>query len=188
MKIKPLNPEDLSLLRSSLLDAYLLSNCFPFAIALHRGLNWSIIGIREVGSTVIYHAGVVTPKKTFFDARGETDKLNDFTLPFDDYTNKGFEMIEVNEKDLIGTKPINNDFIETTSIMIQTAWPELPWNNNTLQHRIRLYAEELEALSQKHNLWIRESFVTTRPIFGDSDYVLQPTLDCFGYSLKRELV
>lgn len=190
MKIKPLDQEELSYLRSLILGTYLQPNCYALAIALYRGLGWPIVGIRQIGSTEIHHAAVNTPENIFFDARGKVHDFENLILPFNTHTKVGFELVNVTEQELLSSKPIEEYFIESTSVKAQSAWPELPWKNDTFKKHIERFAEELETLSRKHNLWIRAPFVTTQPIIcdgdGDESYTLQPTADGSGYFINRD--
>jgi len=142
--------------------------CYAFAIAMHRCLGWPMIGLMQGES--IRHAGVIDPDGNIWDCRGKISK-EEFGEPFLGIKFP-YETRPITEEKLRVLVPMlsNRDhFIESLSKQAQMVWPEFPWKQDTLVVRVRAFAEELEALSRKHGLWIYGNFPTALPSIAEEN-------------------
>jgi hypothetical protein len=172
---------------SGMLEASIKGHCYFLAIALHRNLGWPIVGLTD--NLRIIHAGVISPEGKIWDGRGEVSK-EDFVRPF--LFDDSFEVREVTEEMLLATGTVDDFGVEFILKKAQTVWPELPWKHGRYEDRIIAFADELEALSRKHGLWVAGAFPATLPIIfeGDGDevgYEVQQTPDGNAYTINRML-
>ena len=79
---------------TSFLAASIHGQCYHFAIALHYGLGWPIVGLVETKK--IIHVGVRSPEGKIWDGRGEVSE-KDFIDPF---SKSSCAIREVAEKNL----------------------------------------------------------------------------------------
>lgn len=181
---KALDIETRENMHDMLIGLCLDGQCYAFAIAMHRCLGWPMVGLMQ--GLVIRHAAVIDPDGSLWDCRGKMNK-EDFGKPYG--IKFPYELKTITEAELNVTNPISEPFIASLSRMVQSVWPELPWRSNTLIMRVRVFAEELEALSRKHNLWIYGNFPATLPAIAEGDedekgYALSGTITG-GYMISR---
>ena len=140
--------------------ATIYGNCYPVAIALHRGLEWPLIGLTN-GEDIV-HAGVRAPNGMPWDGRGELTE-QEFEKPFLNFSS--FMIQSISEKDLfIRSSPAIEYWVELMLRRAQLAWPDLPWKIRTPQDRVMAFANELEELSRKYGLWICGMTPTSLPV------------------------
>jgi hypothetical protein len=135
-------------------------NCYPVAIALHRGLRWPLIGLAN--NRDIIHAGVRSPDGFLWDGRGGITE-EEFKKPFSMLSS--FTIQNICEKDLFDRSSAANEYwVELMLKRAQLAWPDLPWVTQTPQDRVLAFATELEELSLKYGLWICGAAPTSLPV------------------------
>ncbi len=187
------DPEGQEHLESMLRSTFLDEACYEFALALEEGLGWNIVGLRAMhrGKETIRHVVLVTPEGTFFDARGFV-ALEQLGMPFDLLPPHKLQS-GVARTHLEGIRPIHDRLIVLARRLAESTWPHLPWKNS-LALRAQAFAEELEALSRKHGLWLYAPYATTWPRISDSDcdgdevgYTLRPTSDGMKLTINRRL-
>lgn len=171
---------------SSLLGATVNGNCYHFALAMHRALGWSLIGLIDEGE--IIHAGVKSPEGKIWDGRGEVSE-DEFSQEF---VRPPFVIRGITERDLLRTGIIKEHLVEIISKRAQLIWPNLPWKKETIQGKVYRFTQELAELSQKYGLWIAGNTPASLPIifegFGDEDgYRIIPTDDGSGFIVSRIL-
>lgn len=169
------------------LAATIHGNCYHFAIAMHRGLGWPIVGL--VQNREIIHAGVKSPgDEKFWDGRGALSR-KEFIEPFAcDY----LRFSDITEEDLAISKNFSEHAVEILLEKAQLAWPELPWKVETFQEKIIAFAKELKELSQKHGIWICASLPNGPPVIfkGEGDelgYRLTLSVEGNAFMINREL-
>ena len=181
--------EIMEFMRDVCKSMFLDGECYAFAIALHRDLDWPIFGLMR--DNKIRHA-FLRPANVhgdiFFDARGYVAKEK-LCKPFG--IEQPCELRQIEEKDLYFNRPILSNSIDKARQFAEIIWPDLPWKEGTRADKILTFAKELEALSKKHNLWIRASFLGTPPLLsegcGDESYSLKIMADWFTYSIDRKI-
>lgn len=170
---------------------FLDGECYAFAIALHRGLGWPILGL--VINNEIRHA-FLNPRidnadsGILFDARGYIAKEK-LGKPFG--VNQPYELRQIEEKDLYAARPIMKNFIDKARQFAEILWPDLPWKGGTRANKILAFANGLESLSRKCELWIRSPFPGSLPLLAegcdDESYSLKIMADGLTYSIDREI-
>ena len=166
---------------------YFEGECYAFAIALRQGLGWPIVGLMHKG--VVRHAVVRKPEDgTLFDARGPITEIEELGRPFQ--VPQPYELRELKEDDLLAIRPVHERSIARARDIAEKIWPDLPWNDSSLA-RARQFAQELEALSRKYDIWLRAPVPATPPILvvaeGDEGgYTLSPSLNAL-YTIDRIL-
>lgn len=167
--------------------------CYEFAIALRDNTGWPLIGLVIDG--VIRHAGAERPDGLIQDARGSLDDAS-FIDSFID-RDQPYEIRIIDEKALRETRERNGSSIDQGLIrhfkfIIPSVWPELPIPPDHPLERIKAFAEELRALSERHGICIREQCPGAPIHFafleGDEQYALSPTIDGHGMILQRNIV
>ena len=158
--LRPLHETDQESLLSMCTAFFLQGECYAFAIALHRGLGWPIVGLMR--GEVIEHALIQRPDGLLHDSRGpllrEDRKLGQpfgFTPPY--------EMRVVSEKDLLAVRPVGELSIKRASLFAEALWPTFAWKGG-FQEQVLAFAKELEELSRRHRIWIRATYPTTPPM------------------------
>lgn len=159
--------------------------CYAFAIALHQGLGWPIVGL--VLGKVIRHAGVQSPDGTLRDVRGsltEEEFGNYFSSP-------PFDIQELRVDELRAVRPIHDRTIEKARQWAEVLWPDLPWLHSHTS-KVLAFADELEALCRKHGFWIRSPVPASPPILYDAygeegGFELHNTIDGVAYTIDRYL-
>lgn len=177
------SPEDHALLHSLHRGGFLEGECYAFAIALHRGLGWPMVGLMK--DDVIWHAGVRAPDGRIHDVRGllsEEDFGRYFSLP-------PSCIREIAIEELYATRPIHDRTIVFAGRLAEALWPNLPWLDSQTR-KVKAFADELEALSRKHGLWIRGSVPADPPrIYIDcgeeGGYEVRPTVDGLAHTIDR---
>lgn len=166
---------------------FLDGECYAFAIAFHRLTGWQMVGLMM--GNLIRHAAVRNPSGVLFDARGPVSeekfgKLFGARPPYD--------LQEIEEKDLLDTRPIMEMNIRRASKWIESLWPDLPFVSGD-RLRVRKFAEELEALSRKHGFWILGPYPATPPLLaegpdeGEGGYVIRMTDEGNMFTINRFL-
>ncbi len=168
--------ESAEILRGHCMPTYLNGECYAFATALHEGLGWPILGLM-IG-TEIRHAVVQDPEGFFHDARGRITE-EELGSPFG--LVPPYDIREVTVADLV--REGEPDYVRAHSVRLarrlaEAIWPELPWKDS-IAIRIASFADELEALCRRHQLWIRAPVPAAAPVIalGDGDES--------GYQLRR---
>ena len=165
---------------------FLHGNCYAFALALHEGLGWPMVGLilKKRDIEVVEHAGVRSPDGRIFDIRGFVSEEEFVEL----YTSPPYDIQEVTVEDLNVTAHISEYSIRRARGVAEILWPELPWKK-TYVSEVLTFANELEALCRKHNKWIRSPEPAPPPQLQEGDgseggYTLRPTIDGFGYTIN----
>lgn len=188
---RPIKGEDRECLLRMCTGMFLEGQCYEFALALHRGLGWPIIGL--IHQDTIFHALVRDPEGNHWDSRGKL-KDSEISAPF--CVPSPPELREVTYKELLSVREGNGltiveHSIETASCFSQTLWPELPWKD-TRASKIQHFLADLEELSRRYGIWIRGPVPAASPHlseeFGEeSGYWFAPTVDGFGFYFDRNL-
>lgn len=166
-------------------EKYLFGMCYAFALALHEGLGWPIIGIAQLN--VIEHAGVRTPEGLYMDIRGPLS-ASVFVRPY--HKHGEYALRELTADDLQRQNQVPRSAINAARYIAQKIFPDLPWYDQ--YERIRQFANELEELSRKHSFWIRGGTPGTLPFvyeaYGEEEgYTVIPHPDFQSYQLTRRL-
>lgn len=176
--IKPLDDDVREFLDTMLRGIYLDGQCYELAIALHRGLNWPLIGfVQEMyGQSVIRHAAVRHPQGGFFDGRGWVSE-QEFFAPFGGTG----EIIafELENELKHRTRLILENSIRMAGKLAMSRWPELPWVSDTYFQKIGAFLNAIERVCRHHGFWFY-SPVASWPmvVTGEDDeigYVLATT-------------
>lgn len=162
------NPEDYEPLRWVAISHFLRGECYAFAIALNQGLGWPLMGLKA-GDT-IWHAGVRSPDNRIHDVRGiltEEEFKEEFQA---DFFSLPLSIREISEEELRAARPISEHSVNTARELAELLWPDLPWIESRAVN-VQAFADELEALSRKHNLWICGGTPVNIPLLlvGDGD-------------------
>lgn len=166
-------------------DTYLHGECYAFAMALHKGLGWQMVGL--MNDQVPEHVGVRSPDGRIFDARGYVTE-DTFAQP---YLRPPYIFQNVEEDDLRSIRPVHEHSIYRATCFAEMIWPELPWTTPT-SSRILAFVDALEQLSRAHGIWIRESSPSSFPLIyvGDETekgYQIRPFMSARTFSLERQL-
>lgn len=185
-RLKP-GSADWQMLQDLCLFMYLDGECYAFAIALHQGLGWPLIGVMD--GEVIRHAGVRDPDGMLHDARGtvpEEELGHPFGLP------QPYDLREITEKDLHGASgppEARAHRVGSARRVAETLWPDLPWRES-LEARMRAFVDALESLSREHGLWIRSPTPANLPVIAVGDdaeggYKIDPVLASSSFTIDR---
>lgn len=170
-----------------LLGVYLDGECYALAIALHRNLGWPIVGLMQRGT--VRHALVRnTGNGILYDARGPVPEKK-LGAPFG--ISPPYTLKEITESNLKKIRIVQDLSIARALDVAQRVWLDLPWQNS-MQERARKFAEELERLSRKHNIWIRARVPATAPVLllgegNETGYTLSPFISGAICSIDRTL-
>ncbi len=187
--IHKIHPEtiDWRILRDLCLSLYLDDECYAFATALHQGLDWPILGL--MNGEEIRHAVVQDPDGVLHDARGPLteEELGDPFAVFPPYDLRPITMDDLRRKG--EPSIVREGSVRNARKLAEMLWPELPWIGS-LAARVRAFADELEALSRKHKLWIRASVPAVPPIIADGDdaesgYLVNPVSSTLSFTIDR---
>ncbi|MDB5244224.1 MAG: hypothetical protein JWN18_94 [Parcubacteria group bacterium] len=179
------NPQDKKMLHDLYCSGFLEGECYAFAIALNDGLDWPLVGLMK--GDVVWHAGVWAPDGLIYDARGPLSKdafARHFLLhPYD--------IRDVTTHELYATRPIDERSIKKARRLAEVLWPDLPWIDSAVA-KVKAFADELEALSRKHGLWVCGNVPANTPIlfagYGDEGgYEVRPNSLGLNYSINRYL-
>ena len=187
--IRQLDKESRRVLCEISFATYLHGGCYYFALALHEGLGWPLVGLMKNGR--IDHAAVRSPSGKFCDVRGFTSE-NKFGKPFG-YT-PPHDIRDITSQNLMRSEElgiIRDQNVQRARQVAEALWPKLPWKDS-LAARVAAFAEGLEALSRRHKLWVRSAIPTARPLIakGEDDeagYELHPTVDGITFTIDRLL-
>ncbi|MDR3558693.1 MAG: hypothetical protein P4L61_04115 [Candidatus Pacebacteria bacterium] len=181
LKFEKLNEESLQILDDMARSIYLDGQCYEFAIALHRGLGWDLVGVMtgSIVGSVIRHALVKSPDGKLWDIRG-TVPVPEIGKPFD-LDKVTLEYI-MTEDMLRQVRPISESAINRASLFAQALWPDLPWRETTLRRKAFFFMADLEGLCRKHGIWIRAPYPAAQIVLCEScgdekGFKLSPTLD-----------
>lgn len=170
-----------------ILEASIYGQCYPFAIAMHRGLDWKIIGLFR-GEDII-HSGVRSPEGMIWDGRGVISE-EEFIRP---YSNASKESIrDITEEDLFSRDEVSDHMIESFLEKAQAMWPDLPWKGEIWRQRVVAFTEELEAISRKYKLWVCGPVPAALPVLfrgydDEKGYQLSMMADGVTHSINRDL-
>lgn len=184
--------ESHEILRDTCIRIFLDGECYAFAIALHKGLGWPMIGLMD--GDVIRHVTVQRPDGKMHDARGFI-KEEKFGLGCPFGLKPPYDLKEVTIDDLVRIgEPleVRANTVRRARMIAEAIWPELPWLDN-FATRVTAFANELEALSRKHGLWIRSPVPAAAPVLaiGDNDeggYKLRPTVCGTTFTIDRYFI
>lgn len=149
------NSEEHQVLHDAYASIFLEGECYAFALALSEGLGWPLVGLIKAydenlkRSDVVWHTGVRAPDGKIHDVRGLLSE-EVFAAPF---LPPPLTIREVTKEELYATRPIDDLSIAQARRLAEALWPELPWTSTADMHATA-FADELEALSRKYNLWI----------------------------------
>lgn len=169
---------------------FLDGECYAFALALHRGLGWPMVGLMD--GKVIRHAAAQPALRTLqlYDVRGVTNLFGEeFGRPFG--IKPPYDLREVSEEDLRAVRPIHERTIERAAYWAEVMWPHWPWKQG-YAIRAKAFADDLEKLSRKHGLWIRSVTPTLRPVLARSKgdelgYTISMTDGDTAFTIDRRL-
>ena len=172
---------------------FLEGECYAFAIALHQGLGWPLVGLIKSydetmkASNVIWHAGVRTPSGQLFDVRGPQSEevFGEFFLP------APHTLRDIQVEELYQTRPVDDFIIKRARQLAEIFWPELPWQESAAA-RVKAFAEVLEKLSKEHGFWVAGFVPANLPRlfagFGDEGgYEIERTCDGLSFTINRYL-
>ncbi|MEM9336338.1 MAG: hypothetical protein AAGA35_00580 [Patescibacteria group bacterium] len=160
---------------------FLDGECYAFAIALHQGLGWPLIGIME--GDVIRHALVKIPndspvfrdskiphgQELLFDARGCVSE-DEIGLPFG--LTPPWNSTSITIEQLYAVREIQEASITLARQMAEIVWPHLPWKEN-FDDQVVNFLTAIEAVCREHGFMIRSHYPTAKPIIspctGDED-------------------
>jgi hypothetical protein len=189
VEIKPLSRHAHRGLHDLASSVYLDGECYAFAVALHRALDWPMVGlIGDFGErTVVRHALVETPCGNLMDVRGALRPHEDeLGRPFD-YT-QPYMVRTTSEEELRDIRPIGERSIANAEWTAQCLWPELPWKKGPLV-RYRTFLEELDALWQKHGICFHVPSEGSWPVLterrGYEDIVMSPSANGPSWFFNR---
>lgn len=179
------SPEDHRLLHEIHIGGFLRGECYAFAIALHRGLGWPLVGLMQQG--VAQHAGVRSPHGPLYDIRGPLSE-HQFAAK---YVNPPFYFQELTEKDLYATRPIDDIVIRRARFVAEAIWPNLPWID-AIAPKVKAFVDALEKLSREHGFWVSGATPIQMPILfaaeGDEDgYDVRVTMNGRHHTIERRL-
>jgi hypothetical protein len=160
--VNSLSEDERTELRHSFGSIYIDGECYAFALALNRGLNWPLIGL--ISENTVRHAGVRAPNGQILDVRGFQDEERfawHYTLP-------PYVIEFIDEAQLRAIRPIDETIIRRARNLAETLFPDLPWLTSTAE-RLRAFAKELEILSRKHGVWIYGNTPSTHPLLSLDD-------------------
>jgi hypothetical protein len=156
--------------------AFLEPECYAFAIALNRALNWPIIGLMK--GDVIYHALLESPEG-IVDYRGTLFTPDDPQLGAPFSMSPPYVLKVVHEEDLLATRPVLDHDISLARVSAEALWPNYPWDNPIYQRMIA-FTDELEALCRTHGIWLRAAVPAQRPTLS----IIEDHTDVAGYDLQ----
>lgn len=172
---------------SDFLSSSIYGQCYPFAIAMHRGLGWQLVGLFYEG--MIIHAGVRSPEGKIWDGRGKISDA-DFITPF---ANEVYSAIcNITEEDLLSRDDTAESLVDFYTDRAQVVWSNLPWNKPVYQENVIAFAKELEELSRKYKLWVCGPYPAATPVLfqgydDEKGYELTRTSDGVTYKINRVL-
>jgi len=189
-KVEPLSKETRAFLESGL-SHYLEGACYYFALALHEGTGWPLVGITLKDGTV-RHAAVQPPGEThLFDARGFVAR-EEFGVPFGFGQGLTYELRSVSLEEL-SHESVSADArrhaIEKARKLAEVLWPDLPWKDSQ-QARVVAFLDAIETVCREHGMWIRAPYPRAWPQISMADgdeagYNLRRTDDGIGLAFER---
>lgn len=181
IKLEKLDQENWDSLHRMATCIYLDGQCYEFAVALHRGLGWKMVGLitGSVVGPVIRHVLVESPDGKLWDVRGVVP-LAEIGKPFN-VDKVALEYVMTEEK-LKAVRPISEEAIERASLVAEALWPELLWRTNTFQGRALWFMSDLESLCRRHGVWIRAPYPVAQIVLGkaygdEEGFRISPTMD-----------
>jgi hypothetical protein len=164
---------------------------YEFAIALHQGLGWPMVGLME--NCVVSHAavrmdGLVRDARGIFDfdvpeERKAFGKPFSYELPY--------ILSPITIEDLRAFRPMKSTFIHRARIIAEVLWPQLPWEDSYIS-KVRAFGEALEDVSRRHGIWLRAPFPIAAPLLSlqvgdEGGYEFNLTEDGSALSMNRYL-
>lgn len=152
---------------------YLHGECFAFALALHYGLGWDLVGIMR-GDTII-HAVALSSTGRYFDVRGvvpQHELGEPFGLP-GQCSLKSLQPGDLVRPDELPER--RERAILQAMTIAEQIWPDLPWKNSHAA-RVKNFLDEIERVSRKYGLWIRPQYPGVLPVIDEI-----PNDECWGY-------
>lgn len=187
--VEPLTRETHSFLEG-FLTSYLDGACYYFAVAVHEGTGWPLVGI-TLRDGALRHVAVQPPGDTrLFDARGFVAR-EEFGEPFGFGRGITYELRAVSLQELRHkSEPADSHQhrVEKARELAEALWPELPWKESR-QARIIAFLDAIEAVCREHQMWIRAPYATTWPHIRRADgaeagYNVRRTEDGTGFTFE----
>lgn len=161
---------------------------YELAIALNQHTDWPMVKLVIDGT--IRHVGVRRPDGLVQDARGTVDEQT-FVQPFLD-TAREHIICPITRGEIVALHDVRLSLVRQFFNLIPLLWPDLPCSQDHMMQKVAAFAEDLRELSLRHGICLRTSVPTERMHFaflkGDEQYVLAPTDDGFGWTIRREIV
>ncbi len=185
-----LNHRDRRALHEVIMGEYLHGKCYVWAAATQRLTGWSMVALRTEAHDY-FHVGARDPEGRLFDARGFVASPEEFGRPFQ--ANPPLDLREVSLEQLRAIRPVEDVAIEQVMQRIAVIWPEIVKTHSPQRERVEAFVKELEALSERHGVYLRAPYPSARIMFAlysveeekPAGYDVQPTLDGNGFSLDR---
>lgn len=172
--------EDRESLHEGFAEGWVHGDCYPFACALAKLTGWEIVGLMRLdplsGRRVVWHAVVVDQTGGYWDGRGPTT-LEEVYQSFRSDLTWPLDLKAVKAEELLEHRPATYGF-ERLIKTIEAIWPDLPEPEWCLRARTRRFAEGLEELSRRENMWV------VPPVPAQLPFLAQGDEDDVGYQLK----
>jgi len=185
-----LEGEDREILHNMLVSRCLDGQCYEFAIALNRLTSWSLWALSS-SEYAIRHVLVRDAEGVLWDVRGPLRDRIEIGRPFG--VREPYDLYEVTLDDILRVRRVSDDAIESCTHVIEVLWPSVARTGSRL-HRQEAFIRELEALSRKHNIWIRAPTEAQHlwpflsEAFGEEvGYTIAPSMDANAYMINRRL-
>jgi hypothetical protein len=164
--IKPVDDDVGEFLDGFISTTYLNGQCYELAIALHRGLDWELIGLVQdlYGQSVIRHAAVKHPQGGYFDGRGWLSD-EEFILPLGQGGIISFTETELKHR----TRSIPENAVAMAGKLAMSRWPELPWLPDTYFKKVVSFLDDLDQLCRRHGFWLCADTATSWPMIVAGD-------------------
>lgn len=184
-----LDDEARETLHNMAVSVHLDGECYAFAIALSRNLGWKMLGLMPTGGSAPRHAAVYGAlDHKLYDVRGSF-KQDDprFGEPFG--VGLPYKLKPITEDLLRKVRPVHENTIAMAQKFAESIWPHYPWINSAAR-RMRAFADDLEALSRKHKIWLRAPYPGAKPILNnecdeEAGYTICPTDDSIAFTIDR---
>jgi len=143
-----------------------------FAAALARGTGLPIVGLLRgaCGDGGVpgawRHAAVMLPDGSLFDVRGRVP-AEEFGTPFGETW--PWLVLRMSEADLAAVRPLQEANMHTIAKLAQALWPDLPWLETSFHGRMAAFLADLDALSRKHQVWIRAPYPAASPMLAEGN-------------------
>lgn len=166
---------------------FLHGECYAFAIALHMGLGWDIVGLIDPDG-IIDHAVVAVPESDeVWDIRGRISRA----VAMQPFKAVSARVVSIDE--LYETRGrIDDPLIRRARLTAETLWPELPWKDSQVAGAAA-FVDELEELCRRHGYWLWGGIPAQQPLISPMDhdlfqgYSLKPTIHGTTFIVERNL-